>query len=102
MFSSEPVIKLSTAVTRLPSRKNRSQRWEPRKPAPPVTTICFRPRALVIFSNTNRQFFAGPLPNQPEVSTLSRDGLGSHRRKFARDRRAGAGHARVLAVNRSF
>src|SRR6476659_7194818 len=38
MFSSEPVSRLSRQITRCPSPSSRSQRWDPRKPAPPVTT----------------------------------------------------------------
>src|SRR5450432_4104345 len=37
MFASEPVSKLSTQITRLPRAISSSQRWDPRKPAPPVT-----------------------------------------------------------------
>ena len=37
MLASEPVSKLSTQMTRLPRASSSSQRWEPRKPAPPVT-----------------------------------------------------------------
>ena len=38
MFSSEPVSRLSTQMTRCPCASRKSQRWDPRKPAPPVTT----------------------------------------------------------------
>ena len=38
MFCSEPVSRLSTQMTRCPSRASESQRCDPRKPAPPVTT----------------------------------------------------------------
>src|SRR5215207_2623123 len=37
MFSSEPVSRLSTQITRCPRASSSSHRWEPRKPAPPVT-----------------------------------------------------------------
>src|SRR4051812_33764208 len=37
MFASDPVSKLSTQMTRWPRARSASQRWEPRKPAPPVT-----------------------------------------------------------------
>src|SRR5437867_5537196 len=37
-FAGVPVRKLSTATTLWRSESNRSQRWLPRKPAPPVTT----------------------------------------------------------------
>jgi CRISPR/Cas system-associated protein Csm6 len=33
-----PVIRLSRQITRWPRDSSRSVRWEPRKPAPPVTT----------------------------------------------------------------
>src|SRR5688572_12600745 len=36
-FFSEPVSTLSTQTTRLPRSSRCSQRWDPRKPAPPVT-----------------------------------------------------------------
>src|SRR3546814_14191169 len=35
-FRREPVKKLSTQMTSLPSERSRSDRWEPMKPAPPV------------------------------------------------------------------
>src|SRR5512146_2201347 len=38
MFASELVTRLSTQMTRWPRSTRYSQRWEPRKPAPPVTT----------------------------------------------------------------
>src|SRR6476646_468594 len=38
MFSNDPVSRLSMQITRCPSPSSRSQRWDPRKPAPPVTT----------------------------------------------------------------
>src|SRR5919197_5820513 len=37
MLAREPVSRLSTQMTRWPRRKSSSHRWEPRKPAPPVT-----------------------------------------------------------------
>src|ERR1700683_1815748 len=37
-LSPEPVTKLSMAMTLWPRASRRSQRWEPKKPAPPVTT----------------------------------------------------------------
>src|SRR5438477_11409004 len=37
-FSSEPDSRLSTQMTRSPLPSRYSQRWEPRNPAPPVTT----------------------------------------------------------------
>jgi hypothetical protein len=36
MLSAFPVMKLSTQITSCPSARNRSQRWEPMNPAPPV------------------------------------------------------------------
>src|SRR4051794_29443280 len=38
MFWSDPVSRLSTQTTRWPFSSRWSQRWEPRKPAPPVTS----------------------------------------------------------------
>src|SRR5207344_2747115 len=38
MFCSDPVSRLSTQITLCPCPSRYSQRWEPRKPAPPVTT----------------------------------------------------------------
>src|SRR5215813_13250089 len=41
-FVSEPVRRLSTETTEVaPSRSSRSQRWDPRKPAPPSTAARF-------------------------------------------------------------
>src|SRR6476646_7424470 len=45
MFVSRPVSRLSAATTEKPSPNNRSHRWDPTKPAPPVT----RARLLFIF-----------------------------------------------------
>src|SRR5216683_1642522 len=42
MFSGEPVRRLSTQTTSQPCARRKSQRWEPRKPAPPVTRIFTR------------------------------------------------------------
>src|SRR5262245_28001806 len=43
MLSVDPVRRLSIATTEYPSSISRSQRWLPRKPAPPVTrTRCMR------------------------------------------------------------
>src|SRR5579859_3817388 len=39
MLLSVPVSRLSTQITRWPRRSSSSQRWEPRKPAPPVTRL---------------------------------------------------------------
>ena len=39
MFSRRPVKKLSRQTTLWPSARSRSQRWEPIKPAPPVTRM---------------------------------------------------------------
>ena len=39
MFLVEPVMRLSTPMTLWPSERRRSVRWDPRKPAPPVTTV---------------------------------------------------------------
>src|SRR5829696_197075 len=38
MFSSRPETRLSMATTSSPRSRSESQRWEPRNPAPPVTT----------------------------------------------------------------
>src|SRR5436305_10519094 len=39
MFRSDPVSRLSTQITRWPRCSSSSHRWEPRKPAPPVTRL---------------------------------------------------------------
>src|SRR5262249_53211792 len=39
MFDASPVIRLSMQMTVCPSARSRSQRCEPRNPAPPVTTL---------------------------------------------------------------
>src|SRR5271166_1685349 len=41
MLSGEPVIMLSIPMTRNPSARSRSDRWEPRNPAAPVITAIF-------------------------------------------------------------
>ena len=42
MFCFELVKKLSTQMTSHPSWSRRSQRWDPKKPDPPVTRTRFR------------------------------------------------------------
>ena len=54
MFSSVPVSRLSTQMTRWPSARSRSQRCEPRKPAPPVTREVGTAVSLVPASATRR------------------------------------------------
>src|SRR5262245_10505247 len=39
MFPGRPVMKLSTQTTAWPSARNRSQRWDPMNPAPPVISV---------------------------------------------------------------
>src|SRR5688572_26698543 len=46
-FSSVDVSRLSTQTTRCPSASRYSQRWEPRNPAPPVTTQVLIDRTVV-------------------------------------------------------
>jgi len=46
MLSLVPVKKLSTHSTSWPSARRRSQRWEPRKPAPPVTRMRLRRKSV--------------------------------------------------------
>src|ERR1700758_3801387 len=57
MLRFAPVKKLSTHMTFPPSASNRSQRCEPRKPAPPVTNTrvsrCIRRNSLIL-RNYNR------------------------------------------------
>ena len=38
MLATLPVMRLSMPMTRCPSARSRSERWEPRNPAAPVTT----------------------------------------------------------------
>src|SRR5581483_11145817 len=38
MLASEPVSRLSTQITRWPRASSSSHKWEPRNPAPPVTS----------------------------------------------------------------
>src|SRR4051794_3566254 len=47
MFSSDPVSRLSTHRTRWPCSRRYSQRCDPRKPAPPVTTEVVIRRSLL-------------------------------------------------------
>src|SRR5664279_3695065 len=44
MFRSSPVTRLSRPTTSCPSARSRSDRWLPRKPAAPVTTMRIDPR----------------------------------------------------------
>src|SRR3954451_23623121 len=46
MFCSDPVSRLSMQITPCPCPSRYSQRWEPRKPAPPVTTQVLTPARL--------------------------------------------------------
>src|SRR5450759_1337878 len=44
MFRTSPVMRLSRPTTSCPSARSRSDRWLPRKPAAPVTTMRMDPR----------------------------------------------------------
>src|ERR1041385_7038037 len=60
-FSSELDSRLSTQITRYPLPSRYSQRWEPRKPAPPVTTaVGTRP--------SYRRFWLDPAPRAEELA----------------------------------
>src|SRR5450759_1837993 len=45
MFRTSPVTRLSRPTTSCPSARSRSDRWLPRKPAAPVTTMRIDPRS---------------------------------------------------------
>ena len=61
MFSSDPVSRLSMQITRCPCPSRCSQRWDPRKPAPPVTTQVLMRAMLAGQARTGRS--AEPLCN---------------------------------------
>src|SRR5271166_2045315 len=66
MLASEPVSRLSAQITRLPRASSSSQRWEPRKPAPPVT------RQVAIASEDTRAralHRAAPCPYHPDMAS---------------------------------
>src|SRR5438309_12079236 len=53
MLAREPVSKLSTQITRWPRLRSSSHKWEPRKPAPPVTRDVVITRNLAFRSGSN-------------------------------------------------
>src|SRR5436305_14531148 len=53
MLASEPVSRLSTQITRWPRLRSSSHKWEPRKPAPPVTRDVVITRNLAFRSGSN-------------------------------------------------
>ncbi len=56
MLSSEPVSRLSRQITRWPRPSRASLRWEPRKPAPPVTTqVLIAARGYLRMQSRRRQ-----------------------------------------------
>src|SRR5947209_15844937 len=70
MFAAVPVTRLSTHTTCQPSASSRSQRCEPRKPAPPVTTA----RKL---GATDAAVNEAPFPHRlrvEDVATVDDDG----------------------------
>ena len=65
--SSEPVSRLSTQITRCSRASSSSQRWDPRKPAPPVTrhvaiAAAYRSERLEVESRGRRRRAAGQQP----------------------------------------
>src|SRR6202142_3776097 len=65
MFTSEPVSKLSTQITRFPRRSSSSHRCDPRKPAPPVTR-----QAVMAAESSRARGWAGSGPAGPRDRAL--------------------------------
>src|SRR5512139_3178194 len=86
MFARLPVKKLSRQTTSLPSETNRSQRCEPRKPAPPVTRM--RSGAMA-YAN---------LPDRPGEEEGLRLSQGNGAPKLRRHSRPRPGDARHLSA----
>src|SRR5258708_18654058 len=70
-FSREPVMKLSSATTRMPLPRSASHRWEPMKPAPPETIA----RGLFASNSSIREPMAAHHGGVIDVSTLDHDRL---------------------------
>ncbi len=86
-FRRFPVSRLSTQTTSCPSARNRSQRWEPTKPAPPVITVldmlaspeprAIQPDRAAIAEPCSRPFRPGQAA--PRQGTTAGAGLGNRR-----------------------
>src|SRR5262249_60019114 len=63
MFSSVETTRLSTQITRWPRSRSASQRWEPRNPAPPVTSDVGIGRMVVGGISWPRIMYAAGLRN---------------------------------------
>ena len=116
MFSSEPVSRLSMQITRWPWSSRCSQRWEPRKPAPPVTTqVRHRPaedsaarhdrrrargarkravRALPGVAATTSRRRRPAQPRRPRAARLARGRVPAHRPPLLALRRRRRGRLR--------
>src|SRR4051812_31170798 len=63
-----PVKRLSMQITSWPSLSRRSQRWDPRKPAPPVTRIRIRRATVGDYKSVFEQIRSIPHPGTPPTS----------------------------------
>src|SRR5205823_11696820 len=69
-LSAEPVMKLSSASTRVPRLSRASQRWEPMKPAPPETTARGDPLSLVAADTPVGETHLSHLGGNVDVATV--------------------------------
>src|SRR5258706_8757464 len=83
MLSVLPVMRLSMAMTRCPSARSRSDRCEPRKPAPPVTTDTGAEEVDVMYLSDSQ--------NSCRRAIKKSEGLGSFRPETGHDDGNGAG-----------
>src|ERR1035437_1083974 len=67
MFWRLPVSRLSTQTTRIPLARSASHRWEPRKPAPPVTTAVGTARSYPDWARARSAAKERPRRNPPQV-----------------------------------
>src|ERR1700754_1771955 len=83
MFTAEPVIMLSTAMTSSPRASRCSQMWDPRKPAPPVTRALIgrpgaasrAPHALVLEAAPAHRRRVEEVPSVPQRRAAAGRGI---------------------------
>src|SRR5689334_6657280 len=89
MFASEPLTRLSTQITRCPRSSRYSQRCEPRKPAPPVTSVVGTGPMLAELFEVFVRFHVEPHREQRELESRDDEQCHEHdgrdRNRVARD-----------------
>src|SRR4051794_31166351 len=84
-FASFPVVRLSRTRTTLSRARSPSTRWEPRKPAPPVTRqtamaisvlhLVSGPSAVLVLRHAPQQLYQGKDQDEGPMSFFLRSGV---------------------------